>query len=252
MLKEPYNYSIYHDFIESYLPSGFLNINAEDPIMQKLEMLMAKNDQMLLVMDLTLVKIIYTSKRSVDMLGIEPEENDLLEMMNRVHPEDLHRFGLGRAKLLNIDKDLFIAHKGAAFLSTDIRMLKPNKEYANHLFQCYMFFSPIPHKSVYYVQVNTNIDWFKMSKDAFHYYVGNDISLFKFPDDELLNLGHHLTSREFEIIKMISEGLCSDQIADKLFVSKHTVNTHRRNILKKAKKAHISDYIYELIGQGLL
>ena len=91
-----------------------------------------------------------------------------------------------------------------------------------------------------------------MNKDAFHYYVGNDISWFKFPNDELLNMGHHLTTREFEIIKMISEGLCSDQIADKLFVSKHTVNTHRRNILKKAEKAHISDYIYELIGQGLL
>ena len=39
--------------------------------------------------------------------------------------------------------------------------------------------------------------------------------------EPLLNMGHHLTSREFEIIKMISDGLCSDQIADKLFVSKY-------------------------------
>jgi len=252
MLSNPYNYSIYHDFIESYLPTGFLNINAEDPIIQKLDFLLEENDQMLIVMDLSKTEIIYTSKHSFDMLGIEPKKNDTLEMMSRVHPDDLHRFGLGRAKLMNLDKDLFIANKGAALLSTDIRMLQPNKEYANHLFQCYMFFSPIPHKSVYYVQINTNIDWFKMQKDVFHYYVGKDISLFKFPDDELLNMGHHLTCREFEIIKMIGEGLCSKEIAENLCISLHTVNTHRRNILKKSKKNNISDYIYELLGQGLL
>lgn len=252
MLKEPYSYSIYHDFIESYLPTGFLNINAEDPIMIKLEDLMAKNDQMLIVMDLTKTKILYTSKRSIDMVGIEPEKNDTLKMMSRVHPDDLHRFGLGRAKLLNLDKDLFIANKGAALLSTDIRMLKPNNENANLLFQCYMFFSEIPHRTVYYIQVNTNIDWFKMHKDAFHYYVGDDVSLFKFPNEKLLNLGHNLTTREFEIVKKISKGLSSKQIAEKLFLSIHTVNTHRRNILQKSKKEHISEYIYELLSQGLI
>ena len=252
MLKEPYSYNIYHDFIESYLPSGFLNIDFNDPIMRKLERLMEENDQMLIVMDLTQTKIIFTSKRSMDMVGIEPSKNDPLEMMSKVHPEDLHRFGLGRAKLLDLDKDLFIAHKGAAFLSTNIRMLKPDQEYANHLFQCYMFFSPIPHKSVYYLQVNTNIDWFTMHRDAFHYYVGDDVSLFRFPNDELLNMGHHLTHREFEIIKMISKGLSSDQIAEKIFVSVHTVNTHRRNILGKTGKPHISDVIFDLMGQGLL
>ena len=52
MLNTPYDYSIYHDFIESYLPSGFLKIGAEDPIMRKLELLMEENDQMLNVMDL--------------------------------------------------------------------------------------------------------------------------------------------------------------------------------------------------------
>ena len=35
MIGKPYSYNIYFDFIESYLPSGFLNINADDPIMQQ-------------------------------------------------------------------------------------------------------------------------------------------------------------------------------------------------------------------------
>ena len=57
--------------------------------------------------------------------------------------------------------------------------------------------------------------------------------------DELLNMSHHLTTREFEIVKMIAKGQNSEQIAEKLFVSIHTVNTHRRNILHKSKKVHI-------------
>ncbi len=213
---------------------------------------MEETDQILIVMDLTQLTTIYTSKRSMDKLGIEPETNDPLKMMSKVHPEDLHRFGLGRSKLMDLDKNLYIAHKGAALLSTDIRMLKPNGEYAKHLFQCYMFYSPIPHESVYYIQVNTNIEEYDMHNDAFHYYVGDDISLFRFPDDELLNMGHHLTHREIEIIKMISHGYSSKEIAEKLFISIHTVNTHRRNILCKTHKVHLSDVIFDLMEQGLL
>jgi DNA-binding NarL/FixJ family response regulator len=42
-----------------------------------------------------------------------------------------------------------------------------------------------------------------------------------------------LTTREIEIIKLISEGLTSHQIADKLFISPRTVETHRANLMKK-------------------
>lgn len=43
----------------------------------------------------------------------------------------------------------------------------------------------------------------------------------------------NISQREAEILKMISQGLNSQQIADGLFISRHTVNTHRKNILKK-------------------
>lgn len=91
-----------------------------------------------------------------------------------------------------------------------------------------------------------------MKKDSFHYYVGNDISLFKFPDENLLLHGHLLTAREFEVLKQVASGLTSSEVAKNLFLSLHTVNTHRRNILEKYKKAHISDVIFELMSQGLL
>jgi len=115
-----------------------------------------------------------------------------------------------------------------------------------------MIYSPIPHKAVFLIQVITNIDWYKMKKDRFHLYAGNDLSLFRFPDQALLEIGPGLSYREFEIIRLIEAGLSSKEIADKLFLSVHTVNTHRSNILEKTGKSQISDVIYEFKEKGLL
>ena len=42
-----------------------------------------------------------------------------------------------------------------------------------------------------------------------------------------------LSPRETEIIKLIMQEYSSEQIAEKLFISKSTVDTHRKNILEK-------------------
>lgn len=42
-----------------------------------------------------------------------------------------------------------------------------------------------------------------------------------------------LSERENEIIKLIAEGYTNVEIAEQLFLSQHTVNTHRKNILAK-------------------
>ncbi|MEX0289436.1 MAG: LuxR C-terminal-related transcriptional regulator [Flavobacteriaceae bacterium] len=42
-----------------------------------------------------------------------------------------------------------------------------------------------------------------------------------------------LTKREKEILDLLSEGFTSRVIASKLFISVHTVDTHRRNIIEK-------------------
>lgn len=42
-----------------------------------------------------------------------------------------------------------------------------------------------------------------------------------------------LTEREVEILRLIVQEYSSDEIADKLFISRRTVDTHRKHILKK-------------------
>jgi DNA-binding CsgD family transcriptional regulator len=49
----------------------------------------------------------------------------------------------------------------------------------------------------------------------------------------IIDEDHHLTKREMEIIQCVCEGLTNSQIAEKLFISRVTVETHMRNIFEK-------------------
>ena len=251
-MPNSYSYSIFFDFIESYLPSGFLKINPDDPIMLKLEELTGDNDQYFQVFDLGQMKFLYTSKNIFQMIGVSAEEINPGHYTQLIHHDDEERLGQARARVYKMERDIFQAQKGSALTSYNLRIRNSDGNYNNLFVQDYMFFSPIPYKAVFLIQVITNIDWFKMKKDRFHHYAGNDLSLFRFPDQKLLETGPDLSYREFEIIRLIEAGLSSKEIADKLFLSIHTVNTHRSNILEKTDKPQISDVIYEFKEKGLL
>lgn len=51
--------------------------------------------------------------------------------------------------------------------------------------------------------------------------------------DELKIQELQITSREYEVLKHISEGLSNKEIGDKLFVSESTIKTHVSNLLVK-------------------
>ena len=58
----------------------------------------------------------------------------------------------------------------------------------------------------------------------------------------------HLTAREIEIIRLIEKELSNKQIAEQLFLSERTVETHRKNIFRKTNTASVIGlvkYAYE-------
>jgi len=58
----------------------------------------------------------------------------------------------------------------------------------------------------------------------------------------------HLTLREIEIIRLIEKEYCNKQIAEKLFISERTVETHRKNIYRKTQTSGLISlikYAYE-------
>jgi DNA-binding CsgD family transcriptional regulator len=54
---------------------------------------------------------------------------------------------------------------------------------------------------------------------------------------------HPLTAREKQVLQLVAKGLSSKQIADELSISKHTVESHRKNLLQKFKATNVADLI---------
>ncbi len=54
-----------------------------------------------------------------------------------------------------------------------------------------------------------------------------------FDNENEQNNSGEITEREVDIVKLIAKGNTNQKIADQLFISPHTVTTHRKNITKK-------------------
>jgi len=245
-------YDLYYKFIKTYAKTSYEGIDRKDALMLELEDKMASNDQFFYIADMIAMKVLFASKRSQEMIGVDPDVLSLYQFMDVTHPDDLKRLSLGLSKVIRIGQEIFIEGKGFEYLSSNFRMRNAEGVYSNILTQNYMFHSSSPHKTVYLFKVHTNINWCKKILSGYHYYVGKDLSFFRYPDKEMLMMGNVFTNREFEIIKMVEMGMSTEQIAGKLFISPYTVNTHRSNILKKTEKNQISELIYELKERGVL
>lgn len=61
-----------------------------------------------------------------------------------------------------------------------------------------------------------------------------------------------LSEREIDVLLGICRGLSTQEIADKLFISKRTVDTHRANILEKTGSNNTASLVVYAIKHGLV
>ena len=61
-----------------------------------------------------------------------------------------------------------------------------------------------------------------------------------------------LTQRELDVLKCISEGKNTQEIAQDLCVSTNTVDTHRRHLLDKLDAKNVADLIMTAISRGII
>jgi DNA-binding NarL/FixJ family response regulator len=72
------------------------------------------------------------------------------------------------------------------------------------------------------------------------------------PSEKELLGNTSITKREKQILLMISEGKTSNQIAQELFLSNLTVDTHRKNMLQKFRVKNTAELIKEATRQHLI
>lgn len=82
-------------------------------------------------------------------------------------------------------------------------------------------------------------------------YLSSDAGISNSEQKELKNQPT-LTRREKEILTLISEGFTNPQIAEKLFISLYTVETHRKNLISKFSTNNTASLIKIAATNGLI
>ena len=63
---------------------------------------------------------------------------------------------------------------------------------------------------------------------------------------EKIQNDHHLSAREMDVIKSLAQGLSNKEIAEKLYISEHTVKDHLKNIMAKMQVSSRNEILVAL------
>jgi DNA-binding NarL/FixJ family response regulator len=61
-----------------------------------------------------------------------------------------------------------------------------------------------------------------------------------------------LTKREIEVLRLVSQGMTNSEIADKLFISKRTVDGHKANLIQKTGSKNVVDLLIYSIKNDII
>lgn len=107
-----------------------------------------------------------------------------------------------------------------------------------------------------YIQKNASVDEIIDGiKEVFYgrkFLCSQTKSILEKKSSEGLNQMPKLTRREKEILAEAALGLTTNQIAEKLFISPHTVESHRKNLIEKFQTSNLSSAIKLAIEYGLI
>lgn len=194
-----------------------------------------------------------------EVLGIKPKEFSIPKLIEVMHPEDLEMIHNKEQAAENflfrtIPKDEISLYKVAYLM----RLQHSKGKYKTILHQAKAISVSEGGKIEQVIVVHTDISYlnapfdhkisFISSKRPSYFSIIPDTSL------ELLknSLRNILSVREKEIIKKVAEGKSLNDIADLLFVSPHTVNMHKKNILRKSHCKNTTELIARCIREGII
>ncbi len=194
-----------------------------------------------------------------NVLGIEPNEFSLDKLFDLMHPDDLAKLhekeNAATDFLLNkISKEEIPLYKVVYLM----RLRHANGIYKTILHQVKALTISEGGKIQQVIGIHTDVTYLNIpfdNKISFisnqrpsYYSIETDAS-FKLIENNFKNI---FTNREKEILQNISQGKTSIEIANQLFVSPYTINTHKRNILKKSQCTNTVQLLAKCIREGVI
>ncbi len=193
------------------------------------------------------------SKEVEDVIGYKPSEFTFQFMNDKIHPDDQPWFLSYGHKMIEFFSQLPIEKLKKYKLRYDIRYRKKNGEYARILYQGVMIEHDESGRLLRSMAIHTDITYLKQEGKPVLSFIGMD------GEPSYVDVGgqniflesrEELTLREKQVLRLLIEGKVSKQISDILNISKQTVDTHRKNMLRKKSLSNTGELIGKAIRYG--
>jgi len=197
----------------------------------------------------------FVDPKVIAVLGYTEQELTTQKIFESIHPEDVSYFLNFENEVTSFFSQLPVNKVLKYKVSYDYRVKKANGQYIRLLQQVTTIQSDEDGAVIRTLGVHTDISHLKPEGKPLLSFIGLDGEpsyLNVKPSTLFIAQKPLLSKREKEILKMIVEGKSSDMIAADLFISRHTVNTHRRNILVKTKSNGTADLVKKAIFEGFI
>lgn len=203
--------------------------------------------------DIANMQFRYMSPGIKEVLGFEPDAVDLGFFMSRIHADD-HATFLNHEEVVsdffrNLPLDQYENYK----VSYDYRVNNAANQPVRILHQVVVAQYDEQGNVLLTLGVHTDISEFKTSNASRLSFIGMNGA----PTVANVNVPNihkskkpPLSKREHEILTLILNGESSAAIAQKLFLSKFTVDTHRKNILAKTGTRNTAELTAKMINEG--
>lgn len=203
---------------------------AQDPeIYKELKKLEAYSDHIpgvVIVHDVRDGSVVWMCKRGTELLGVDLEEITSIqpaEYYSRYFNEEDAKTYV--PKILNLLEENNDSNFCSYFQQVK---LKDSDDWTWHMSSTKIFMRDIHSKPLLTITIAIPID-------AMHHMAAKADKLLE--ENNFLKKNYHafdsLSDREKEVLKFIALGMSSSEVAEKLFISELTVNTHKRNIRNK-------------------
>lgn len=184
-----------------------------------------------------------------------PTSFGVKDFMNNIHPDDHPYFLNFEHAAVQFLRNLPVEKMAKYKVQYDFRLKNSEGNYIRILHQSILINYDDQKNFYKTLVVHTNINHIKQTGKPSLSFIGIDgePSYIDIKAPELFRAGNNpFTKRELEILRMIIEGYKTEQIAATLFISIHTVNTHRKNILSKSGAKSTIELISRSINNGWL
>ena len=139
-----------------------------------------------------------------------------------------------------------------AHLFLSFRLLKKDGTYCKILRQSSGFERDVHGRLVSNFSLLTDISFLETSDRVEWNFQASDLDVKTFKKVIYKLYKDFYTKREKVVIRLLAKDQTSEQIAQQLHLSKHTVQTHRKNILRKAKSNSVDDVLLFCKKNGIL